>query len=363
MGRGCLPLFFLLLLPTLTGDEEQRRTDADVLVTRALETTGEKQQNTVETLAEFGFVAMNILRQRIEKQDENARKLLKKLVSVWCGWLDSADGEKRDRAEAYLYEAGDDAVEELRSTFEKGTVHSRLAAKRLLLMIKFRISPELYRRVGEVFEDYEERGVRERVSAVLRLEQLGGRKALEALKRIVVKEKDGMVRVVAANALVRIADISVLKFIKEHGLSEKISAPPDRYILILSQGMKLRQMENYKGALDEFQKILKEFPDDYRANYEVAMCYLFLKEYHSSIKHFKICLKERDNDRLVHYNIACAYALAGHKEKAFHHLWKAVENGYDDVEHMKNDEDLSSLRDDERFKELLERMKSDGGEE
>jgi len=362
MVRCCLLLFFLILLPNLIGDQEQRRTDADVLVSRALEATGEEQQKVVFRLAEYGFVTINILRRRIERRDRDAQELLEKLVSVWCRWLDSADGDRRERAEAYLYEAGDYAVDELRRVLKNGSLHSRLSAKRLLVMIKFRISPELYRRVGDMFIDYESKSVRERVSAVLRLEQLGGRKAIEALKRIVVGEKDGMVRVVAANALVRIADIPVLKFIKEQGLSEMISAPPDRYILMLSQGIKLRQMEDYKGALEEFQKILKEFPDDYRANYEAAICYLFLKEYHSSIKHFKICLKERDNDYLVHYNIACAYALAGHKEKAFHHLEKAVENGYDDAEHMENDEDLRSLRDDERFKELLERMRGDGGE-
>ena len=362
MVRCCLPLFFLLLLPTLAGDEEQRKTDADALVSRALEAAGKEQQEAVTRLAEYGFVVINILRRRIEKQDRDAQKLLERLVSVWCGWLDSADGERRERAEACLYEAGDYAVEKLREVLKSGSLHSRLSAERLLVMIKFRISPELYRRVGDMFTDYEQKSERERASAVLRLEQLGGRKAIEALKRIVVGEKDGMVRVVAANALVRIADLSVLKFIKEQGLSESISAPPDRYILMLSQGMKLRQMEDYKGALEEFKKILKEFPDDYRANYEAAMCYLFLKEYHSSIKHFKICLKERDDDYLVHYNIACAYALAGHKEKAFYHLQKAVENGYDDAEHMKNDEDLRSLRDDERFKKLLERMRGDGGE-
>lgn len=359
MVRYLLP-FLILVPPTGVADEQQKPRSIETLIRRVLK--AEIRTEEVKALAEFGFVAISTIRQKSKENPKTAEAVLRKLASVWCGWLGSEDAKKRQHAEAYLYELGNDAVEALRKVTREGTPHARLSAERLLVMIKFCISYELYRRIGNVFARYERSGVRERISAVLRLEQLGGSKSIETLKRIVLTEKEEMVRVVAANALVRVADLSVLKFIKEQGLSEKITAPPDRYLLLLSQGIKLRQMEDYRGALEEFQKILKENPSDYRANYEAAMCYLFLEEYHSSIKHFKICLKERDDDYLLHYNLACAYALAGHREKAFEHLRKAVECGYDDAEHMENDEDLRSLRDDERFKDLLERIRENGGE-
>lgn len=56
------------------------------------------------------------------------------------------------------------------------------------------------------------------------------------------------------------------------------------------------------------------------------------------------------------YNIGCAWALKGDSDKAFEALDKAVEHGFDSHHQFMNDEDLSSLRDDDRFKGLVEKL-------
>ncbi|MCX7702826.1 MAG: HEAT repeat domain-containing protein [Planctomycetota bacterium] len=321
---------------------------------------GEERKKAVEELAKSGHLVLNALRQT-GKESAEAKRLLSEVVDVWVRWLDDEDGEKRFSAESYLFEAGEYSVEALKKASEGGgSLNLRTTVRRLLNMIRFKVSAELYRRVGGTFAEYEKQPVRERIGAVLLLEQMGGTEAIPALKQLVLEEKDETVRLVAADALVRTGDISVLKFLKELGLSDKINTPPDRYILMLSQGIRFMQVEDYRNAMEEFSKILKEYPEDYNANYQMAMCYLFLKEYHNSVKHFKICLKERPNDSVLHYNMACAYALLGHKELAFEHLEKAFEYGYRDAAHTEADEDLRSLRDDDRFKRLLERMRKDG---
>ena len=56
----------------------------------------------------------------------------------------------------------------------------------------------------------------------------------------------------------------------------------------------------------------------------------------------------------VPYDIACIRSLTGKTEQAFHFLERSIRLGFTNVEHIKNDDDLTSLRDDPRFKEMLE---------
>ena len=61
----------------------------------------------------------------------------------------------------------------------------------------------------------------------------------------------------------------------------------------------------------------------------------------------------------VHYNLACSLALLGRRDSALDALERAIQLGYDDGEHLLEDEDLASLRDEARFHELVMRL---GGE-
>ena len=62
------------------------------------------------------------------------------------------------------------------------------------------------------------------------------------------------------------------------------------------------------------------------------------------------------------YNLGCAWALKGETEKAIAALRNALDWGFDDLEQYLTDEDLDSLRNDERFKELISEMKQAGGD-
>ena len=65
---------------------------------------------------------------------------------------------------------------------------------------------------------------------------------------------------------------------------------------------------------------------------------------------------ETDNGAL--YDIACAYARSGDNEKSFDFLEKAVQNGWERVEHTGNDEDLNPLHDDSRWPAIIDRTKA-----
>lgn len=63
-------------------------------------------------------------------------------------------------------------------------------------------------------------------------------------------------------------------------------------------------------------------------------------------------------DPLVWYNLGCSLALLNRREEALSTLKKAVLLGYSDHEWMSRDADLRSLRDEQGFKSLIEKITS-----
>jgi Flp pilus assembly protein TadD len=59
----------------------------------------------------------------------------------------------------------------------------------------------------------------------------------------------------------------------------------------------------------------------------------------------------------VLYNVACTHATLGENEQAIDYLERAVSNGMAQVEWLENDPDLEGVRDHERFKVLLRRIR------
>lgn len=66
----------------------------------------------------------------------------------------------------------------------------------------------------------------------------------------------------------------------------------------------------------------------------------------------------RPTDPTAHYNLACRYALLEQRDKAIFALRKAVELGYRDVEFIKEDHDLDSIRKDPRFRKLMKEIQA-----
>ncbi len=64
-------------------------------------------------------------------------------------------------------------------------------------------------------------------------------------------------------------------------------------------------------------------------------------------------IKRVPHNANAHYNFACVLARQGKNDEALAALEKAVDLGFRDVQHMHADEDLKSLREDDRFKEIV----------
>lgn len=61
--------------------------------------------------------------------------------------------------------------------------------------------------------------------------------------------------------------------------------------------------------------------------------------------------------QLAHYNTACGYALKGETKKALQHFETSLEYGFDDFDHIAEDSDLDSIRNEEAFKAAVRRYR------
>lgn len=72
-----------------------------------------------------------------------------------------------------------------------------------------------------------------------------------------------------------------------------------------------------------------------------------------AIKDFEEGLKIQPKDIALHFNLACAYSMEENKEKSLHHLNKAIQYGFKDVEKIKTHDNLAFLRIQDEYEEFV----------
>ena len=83
------------------------------------------------------------------------------------------------------------------------------------------------------------------------------------------------------------------------------------------------------------------------------------KDYPAAISALKELEQLAPGNPSVLYDLSCALALTGDKEQAIAYLQKATENGFQQWRHASEDPDLESIRDDDRTKNVIAKMKED----
>lgn len=77
-------------------------------------------------------------------------------------------------------------------------------------------------------------------------------------------------------------------------------------------------------------------------------------DYNGAIEDFDKALSIDATDVATHFNIACAHSIMENKEKAFYHLNKAVELGFNDFEKIKTHDALAYLRIQDEFEPFVQ---------
>lgn len=117
-------------------------------------------------------------------------------------------------------------------------------------------------------------------------------------------------------------------------------------------------MRAYERQIEWATRRLTLHPDDTHARISGAIGLFRLGQKEESLEWMRLAEESAVEDSDRFYNIACFYSLAGEVDRAFDALERSIESGKTDIEWLLNDSDLDNLRDDARFKDLLEVMKS-----
>jgi len=106
-----------------------------------------------------------------------------------------------------------------------------------------------------------------------------------------------------------------------------------------------------------FEGVLRRRPDYVDALIALGEIYTKKGLYRKGLRVDKKLSRLRPDNPIVYYNLACSLSLLGDLSKSFEAIERAITLGYEDIAFMCKDPDLSNLRQDERFGELVEKAK------
>jgi serine/threonine protein kinase/Tfp pilus assembly protein PilF len=131
--------------------------------------------------------------------------------------------------------------------------------------------------------------------------------------------------------------------------------------LLLAQtymGMKLesKALDAYERGMRVIERRLEMNPDDVRALCLGIGTLVLLGDREKAQQWAERAMAIDPTDSTVLYSVACMHALAGEADEALTHLELSVKNGFAHREWAEKDSDFDSLRDDPRFKGILDTM-------
>jgi tetratricopeptide (TPR) repeat protein len=120
----------------------------------------------------------------------------------------------------------------------------------------------------------------------------------------------------------------------------------------LAIAMQLLQEEQFDEAAEMLGRLTDDEPDNAEAWFQLGLAFHQAGKYDRAIDaHLRVAnFPEFESTGL--YNAACAYALLGQTDLAFTMLSRSQDAGFLNLEHIREDADLASIRKDPRFAEL-----------
>ena len=107
-----------------------------------------------------------------------------------------------------------------------------------------------------------------------------------------------------------------------------------------------KSIEEANARQAQFNELLKQNKEAWAA-----------KDYSKAIEALKKAYELAPNNSGVAYNLACLYALTGEKAEALDWLERSVRLGTANPQHILNDNDLVTLREEPRFKAAVANAK------
>ncbi|MEI7998180.1 MAG: hypothetical protein WCH62_01560 [Candidatus Omnitrophota bacterium] len=102
-----------------------------------------------------------------------------------------------------------------------------------------------------------------------------------------------------------------------------------------------------------YESILKETPNFIEALVAIGDLYTKAGFWQKGLEVDLKLVVLRGDDPIIYYNLACSYALLNQTRLALSSLSKAIDLGYNDFKHLREDPDLENLLKDQQVQEFL----------
>lgn len=109
-----------------------------------------------------------------------------------------------------------------------------------------------------------------------------------------------------------------------------------------------------RHALDLLRKASKADPEDPDIWYDLGLTLARMEDRKKARPCFRRVLRLKKDHLWAWYDLACLDALEKKPAAAFHNLYKSIECGFKDVDHLLKDSDLRNIRRDPRWKVVIE---------
>ena len=109
--------------------------------------------------------------------------------------------------------------------------------------------------------------------------------------------------------------------------------------------------------VDFYKVVTQRQPENIEALAELAQAYTRLGQWEQGLELDRRLARILPEDPTIQYNLSCSLALTQHTFESLDALEQAIVLGYDDVDYLLQDTDLTGLRDHPRFQELVRRLR------
>lgn len=114
-----------------------------------------------------------------------------------------------------------------------------------------------------------------------------------------------------------------------------------------------RNRKQIDSAIISFKNSISLYPFA-KTYYELGNAFMDKKDFNTAIEAYKMSeTLEYKPYSLVLYNMCCAYSMLEKTKEALNYLQLAIENGYNNLDHIMSDEDLVFVRKDPNFNETV----------
>ncbi len=142
----------------------------------------------------------------------------------------------------------------------------------------------------------------------------------------------------------------------ERWFRRAIDADPELERVWIAWGDHLFAAERYAEALPAYQKVLEKAPANFDMLLQAGLSAQRSGDASTAEAMFSRAAEVRPDHWMPPYDIACLRAQAGQMDEAFHWLDRAVDRHLADLELVRTDPDLASLRDDPRWSAFVARV-------